>query len=530
MKVFISLLIAFILAIPGYCQDIIVSNNGSTGFDSIQSAINAAVDGDTVILEPSTYTGDGNRDIDFLGKAITVRSTDPNDPDIVAATIIDCNGAEEDPHRGFYFHRQEGTSSVLAGLTIRSGNAEYGGAICCWADFGESNGPTIEKCILTENKAYYGGAIGCIRSEPTISGCIIKGNHAVINGGGIDGSVYSASYSVFDCVIQNNYAGSNGGAIASCNGVISRCTIKSNNATKFGGAIFDCKELANCLLSGNTAKQGGSVYLCDLITNCVITGNKARDGGGLCAGRTRYSAVHNNNIKVRIDNCTLCSNKAENMGGAIFTALPSFSEDVIDIVLNECVIWDNISKYGYQVGFVEYTISVSEPPFKKVISTVLTVDHSDLQGGKSSIYVDPNGTLVWGQGNIDNDSCFAKSGYWDPNGTPDDANDDFWIDGDYHLKSQAGRWDPNAPTWVKDDVTSPCIDTGDPASPIGLEPFPNGGRINMGAYGGSAEASKSYFGGPVCETIIAGDINGDCIVNFTDLQIVASHWLSDNNP
>jgi hypothetical protein len=66
-------------------------------------------------------------------------------------------------------------------------------------------------------------------------------------------------------------------------------------------------------------------------------------------------------------------------------------------------------------------------------------------------------------------------------------------------------------------------------SPIGLEPFPNGGRINMGAYGGTIEASKSYFGEPLCQTIIAGDINGDCKVDFTDLEILLLHWLEDAN-
>ncbi len=62
------------------------------------------------------------------------------------------------------------------------------------------------------------------------------------------------------------------------------------------------------------------------------------------------------------------------------------------------------------------------------------------------------------------------------------------------MKSEAGRWSPGNQSWVIDDFTSACIDAGDPASPVGLEPFPNGGRINMGAYGGTAEASKSYFG------------------------------------
>jgi len=59
------------------------------------------------------------------------------------------------------------------------------------------------------------------------------------------------------------------------------------------------------------------------------------------------------------------------------------------------------------------------------------------------------------------------------------------------LKSQAGRWHPGSETWIMDDLTSDCIDAGDPASPVGLEPEPNGGIINIGAYGGTTQASKS---------------------------------------
>jgi len=81
-----------------------------------------------------------------------------------------------------------------------------------------------------------------------------------------------------------------------------------------------------------------------------------------------------------------------------------------------------------------------------------------------------------------------------------------------------------------DEATSPCVDTGDPGSPVGREPFPNGGRVNMGAYGGTAEASKSYFGGPPCETIVAGDINGDCRVDFADFCILVQQWCVDNTP
>jgi len=138
---------------------------------------------------------------------------------------------------------------------------------------------------------------------------------------------------------------------------------------------------------------------------------------------------------------------------------------------------------------------------------------------------DPTCTLNWGSGNIDTDPCFARLGGWEF----DDPN---WIffPSDYHLRSNAGRWDTNTSSWVIDANTSACIDAGDPMAPIGLEPFPNGGRINMGAFGGTIEASKSYFGRPVCETIVAGDINGDCIVNFKDFRLMALHWLEDNNP
>jgi len=109
------------------------------------------------------------------------------------------------------------------------------------------------------------------------------------------------------------------------------------------------------------------------------------------------------------------------------------------------------------------------------------------------------GTIVYstiegdarGEGNIDVDPLFADPGYWDDNGTPDDPNDDCFVVGDYHLKSQAGRWDPETASWVQDDVTSPCIDAGDPNSPLGDEPSPNGGIINMGFYGGTAQASLS---------------------------------------
>jgi hypothetical protein len=94
---------------------------------------------------------------------------------------------------------------------------------------------------------------------------------------------------------------------------------------------------------------------------------------------------------------------------------------------------------------------------------------------------------------------------------------------------QGGRWEPNSQSWIQDNVTSPCIDAGNIHSPIGQEPFPNGGIINMGAFGGTTQASKSYLGEPICEIVVAGDINGDCKVNFLDFRLMALHWLRDEN-
>jgi predicted outer membrane repeat protein len=102
-----------------------------------------------------------------------------------------------------------------------------------------------------------------------------------------------------------------------------------------------------------------------------------------------------------------------------------------------------------------------------------------------------------GVGNIDADPCFAGPAFQDPNGTLQGITEDILVEGDYHLKSQGGRWDGSSQEWVTDDVTSPCVDAGDPNDPVAEESTPNGGRINMGAYGGTLEASKSVLSPPL---------------------------------
>ena len=145
----------------------------------------------------------------------------------------------------------------------------------------------------------------------------------------------------------------------------------------------------------------------------------------------------------------------------------------------------------------------------------LTVDHCLLP-------------VQWGNlgvGNISADPLFAKPGSWDPNGTPNNPKDDFWVEGDYHLKSKAGRWDPAAGQWVVDKVTSPCIDAGNSSPEWKNEPWPNGQCIDIGAYGGTAEASlsPSKAGSPA-------DLDGDGRVDFRDCSAFATAWLSTAAP
>jgi len=151
-------------------------------YETIQEAIDRSWDSGIVWVADGTYSGQGNCDIDFKGKAITVKSE--NGP---GSCIIDCQGSETEPHRGFYSQRGETADSIVDGFTITNGYATwgspggpYGGGIYC-----SGSSPTITNCIITKNTAEFGagGGIFCTDGSPTISNCIISGNNAMGAGG-----------------------------------------------------------------------------------------------------------------------------------------------------------------------------------------------------------------------------------------------------------------------------------------------------------------------------------------------------------
>lgn len=237
--------------------------NVPSQYSTIQAAINASSNDDVVIIAPGTYTGDGNRDVNFLGKAITVCSTDPNDPCIVAATIIDCQGTN---HRGFDFIYNEGRTTILEGLTITDANI----AVVCEGGAGiyiDGASPTINKCAVTNNHAQltpgslcfcFGGGIfiGGSGNNPLITNCLINGNS--VGDWGLGGGIYCAGQAtISNCLITNNtalgYEDMGGGIYCTGGLTVANCTIANNSTTNDGGDVYGPATIKDSIIWANTA-------------------------------------------------------------------------------------------------------------------------------------------------------------------------------------------------------------------------------------------------------------------------------------
>lgn len=250
---------------------------------TIQQAVNNCWDGGTVVLAEGTYSGPGNRDIDFLGKSITVRSTQPHDPDVVSSTIIDCNGTSTEPHRGFYFHRGESPNTVLDGLTVTHGLDYYGAGIYCL-----QSSPTIRNCVISKNSANHtGGGLCFSASNSLVNKCTITSNYAQY-GGGI--SCTDSHLVAQSCAISGNSSFAGGGIMSNGNSntTILNCAVTDNRAQSWGAGV-DCLEgsltLVNSTIVGNTAvTNGAGVHSAELaitdLTNCIVWENSATQISG----------------------------------------------------------------------------------------------------------------------------------------------------------------------------------------------------------------------------------------------------------
>jgi len=442
------------LSLSMLCPDarggtVYVDDDGPADFNNIQAGIEAANDGDTVLVASGEYVI--TEPITFRGKAITIRSEAGPDETTIRM------GAPSDIHRGgvVIFENGETVESVLQGFTITGGNGFWVSSISAYAGGGitfDASSGTVENCVIVQNRveASGGGILCAYASSPRILGCTIAENSAGVSGGGVF-SWHGASPTVTDCTIMKNSArdDAGGGLHSGTNSsvTITRCMISENYAAKHGAGIMSW--------------DNSSVIL----INCTLTKNSSdSEEGAVFCGQ---------NSSMTITNCTIVGNFASSECGALLCWQNA------SVTIKNSILWGNIAPQGGEVRVRN--------------GGVITISNSDVAGGRTGAIIDGGGTLNWGEGNIDADPRFACFGYLDDKGTRD-SSDDVWVDGDYHLKSEEGRWDPNSESWVIDDITSPCIDAGDTNSPVAAEPFPNGGIVNMGAFGGTAEASKSPSG------------------------------------
>jgi predicted outer membrane repeat protein len=264
----------------------VVTPDGTGDYATIQEAIDAAEDGDVIELADGTFTGDGNRDLSYLGKAITVRSQSGNP----GLCTIDCEGSEEDPHRGFAFDGEVTYQSVLEAVTVKNGftaTAKGGAIYCAGTDEATDCTPWIKNCIFTGNFANVGGGIASLMgASPRISNCTFVGNTA--HAGGAIACPYLSGARIQDCAFLDN----------------------STDRSEGGGAI-DLGDLSGAL-----------------ILNSLFIGNQSIGGGGAIA-------THSTCGGATIDGCTFVENTAtgQNTGGAIYT--------LGEIAIDECTFYGN---------------------------------------------------------------------------------------------------------------------------------------------------------------------------------------------
>jgi hypothetical protein len=420
-----------------------VGGDGADALATIQEAVDAAADGDTIIINPGTYSGRGNCDVDLRGKALTIWSTDPLDPDIVARTIIDCAGSPTEPHRGFYIVDSNGV--VLAGLTITRGLALSGGAIYC-----QNSTLDLMNCRILDNATLPGdsetpdggpgGGLYCEGSIVKIVGCTIRGNTAGdgvsseegrAGAGGDGGGLCSvkSDLQVAVSTISYNAAGAGGSGP------------QSGRSGRGGGLYADAATLDRCIIEANRASEGGGVFSSVLeISNSLVAGNQAGQGGGLwCdAGVVHLCTVAGNVVsRSRAD----ANDLAAPAGAGIFCTP--------DVAVQNSILSDNTPD------------QIAGHDYRKVVYSNIKYATEDDSAVENPLFV-RSGRWVHAK-----DSSLVLA--------PDDPNA-VWVSGNYRLR-----------------VNSPLLDAGDPNYiPLEVEKDLDGNArradvaVDLGAYESAA--------------------------------------------
>jgi hypothetical protein len=346
-----------------------------TAATNIQTAINACIYGDQIVVTDGVYQSggytapDGGLSSIVDTNAISLQSV--NGP---AATFI-CGS---NLMRCVYL----ANGAMLSGFTLTNGlYRAFGGGVCC-----ASTNIIVTNCLLINNMAgrgagaYFGSLVNCglmgnIGSligggayGSILNNCQVSGNIATNSGGG------AALSTLNNCCLNNNSSYQGGGAYSS---TVNNCTISNNVAMSFprqlgntpsGGGVFSCivqnglivsnqsypfrfssgggafnSTLINCVIKGNSAGSGGGGAMGSL-TNCIISGNGAGTGGGVYDANLQSCVLSNNWATNNgggsayfstLANCTLSGNSATNFGGGAFQG-----------TLNNCLLIDNSAMQG----------------------------------------------------------------------------------------------------------------------------------------------------------------------------------------
>lgn len=464
-----------------------------TALATIQTGIDIAADGYTVLVFPGVYTEiDG---IEFWGKAITVRG-------IADAPILEAPG-----DHGASFFVYEGPDTVLENFVIR--NCEYGVLAVTGA-------PTIR------NVTFVGNEIG-VRAyngvQPDISNCIFWDNR--------DGDLVecSARYSWVQEEIERQPVeglicqwkfdeGEGGTAYDSAGENHLRLLYPEWTSGQVGGALrfegSDYAEVENL--------PGQQIYTDEITLSVWVklnqeVGNaearivsKQLDeenswalgvyGNGYLGSSGNQVVFHDSDGSSQWYDCMSGTDLSIDRWHHICVTDRGGS---IRMYLNGAL--DESSNDGYGIpSDIPAGINIGRVDYGSYFNGSMDDIRIYNRALDAEEVADLHENGLWGYGSLA-DPLFA-----DPEG------------GDYHLRSERGRYWAEHDLWVLDAVTSPCIDNGDPNDDASSERMPNGGRVNMGAYGGTAYASMS-------ECWSQADYNCDGVVNMTDFAHLADRWL-----
>jgi len=377
---------------------------------TIQSGIDAAQNSDTVLVDDGVYKGEGNVNLDFKGKEITLKSRNGAED-----TIIDCE--EKQYTRGFWFLRGETDTSVLDGFTIKNGNNEYGGGILFYYA-----SPTVKNCVIENNTAIKNGGLTAagagfyiFNADPIIDNCTIARNfgtgifvRGIWSRHGIILKETGAQPIIKNCTISDN-TGTGILCMEDVDPMISNCTVSKNGHrgivynffARANNPIINCRIEENeggglkcsetslmiiedSIIKQNTAENGGGISCSPtstiLVTNCLIVQNTAtRDGGGIGVISTRGSAT--------FTNCTISQNAASRRGGGISAQI-----ETGNLTLSNSIVWDNTSDGTHAEVFAG--------------GIVIKIKSCDIKGGLDGIGREPNKYFVY-EDNIDEDPLFV---------------------------------------------------------------------------------------------------------------------------